>query len=171
MAEKSSNFAKGGVLLGVAAIITAVVPLFTNQADEKAERADDKAELVMELIKQHLEFQGQQIDEVKRDTRDLRRFLRYMYTKGEWLEEGAYEPAPPPPPAPSTAGIGGGGGSGMGFGGGIGILSSLGRDDDVPVPEDIGEIIEEPPEEPPIQAQAPLPSPKELDSLLSKKAM
>lgn len=50
----SSKTAKGGMLVGIAAIITACIPLFlavTSDSSDKAEKADDKAELVLDLFR------------------------------------------------------------------------------------------------------------------------
>ena len=46
----------GGILSGVAAIITAVALSVTDTGEEKAKKADDKSELVLDLVKAQLEF-------------------------------------------------------------------------------------------------------------------
>jgi hypothetical protein len=146
MSEPSSKLAKGSLLMGVAAIITAAVPLIVGTAGERADKADDKAELVMALIKQHLVFLEEDIDELKQDNRELRSVLRRMYTGDydSWMGEGAAEPEPPPPP-PGPVGIGGGG------------------DDEL---KDIEELLEERPPKRPSQQKMTLPSPEQLDALL-----
>jgi hypothetical protein len=169
MSEPSSKLAKGGMLVGVAAIITALVPLFTNTAGDRADKADDKAELVMALIKQHLEFQGKEIDELKQENRDFRKVMRHFMGHNAWIGEGAAEPEPPPPePAPTYQPVA----RPASGGGGAGSLMALALDDEMPVPdeelEEIAELIEEEPPEAPIQQQAPIPSPKQLDALLAQ---
>jgi len=77
MSEPSSKLAKGGLLIGIAAIITAVVPLFTNDAGDRADKADAKSELVLELVKQHIEFLDKQVDELKENDREFRKFIQY----------------------------------------------------------------------------------------------
>jgi len=156
MSEPSSKIAKGGFLMGVAAIIAALVPLFTNTAGERADKADAKAELVMALIKQHVEFLGKEVDELKQDNREMRGYIRYLSGDIGWSEGGMMAMMPPTAAdgdsdgdaeeegAPEEEGLGGGGGH---------------------VPSSI--MMEEPPE-PPIQKQAPLPTPEQLDALLGK---
>ena len=153
MSEPSSKIAKGGFLMGVAAIIAALVPLFTNTAGERADKADAKAELVMALIKQHVEFLGKEVDELKEDNRELRRYMRYLTGYDGWHEEGMMAMMPPA----------------MADGDSDGDAEEEGAEEaveaDVPVPSSL--MMEDPPE-PPIQKQAPLPAPEQLDALLGK---
>lgn len=150
MSEPSSKMAKGGLLMGVAAVITAVVPLITSDVGERADRADKKSELVLELIKQHLEFLGKEVDGIKEDNRELRSAIRqmYMWTGEGTAEEMAPEPPPPPPPMPRSSG-----------GGGDTASTVLTLED----------ILEEGPLEPSIQKQAPIPTSEQLNALLDKK--
>ena len=175
----SSRIAKGGLLMGIAAVLTAVVPLFTNKDGEKAEKADDKAELVMALINQHLEFLGKEVDELKENDRDFQKTLRWMmraHTASDgWIEAPTPQPEPEPRP-PRARARSAGGGSGAAYSSGSGsayveamdMLAPYPEPEEEEIPEEIQEIIEEEPKEAPIQQQAPLPSPDQLDALLSK---
>ena len=173
MSDTSSKVAKGGLLMGLAAVITAVVPLFTNDSGERADKADAKAELVLELIKQHLEFLGKEMDELKQNDREQWRIMRRVYMRDAWAAEGSAEeePAPEPSrPARPRPSSGGGRASGMAMAddplGGFEDLAMAMEEEE---PAIIEKIIEEPEEELPIQQQAPLPDPGKLDELLSQR--
>ena len=143
MSEPSSKIAKGGGLVAIAAIITAVVPLFVGTAGDRADKADDKAELGMALIKQQLEFLGKEVDELKQDNRELRRYLRRLHGNDGWHEEM--------PPAAADGDVDGD--------------SDEGEGAEMPVPPEIEGFLPEPT----MQKRAPqLPSAGQLDALLSK---
>lgn len=105
----------------------------------------------MELLKQHLEFQGKQIDELKQENRETRQFMRAIFLDTAAEEEPIYMSQPEPELVCAVEETTASENSAL-----------------VPVPT---KLIEELPEELPIQVQAPLTSPKDLDSLLPQKGL
>ena len=81
---KKSN-GKAGMIAAIAALITALTPLYIGLLDDtvkkQAERSDQKAELGYELLTQRMASMDERITVLGEDMRELQRFLRDVLMK------------------------------------------------------------------------------------------
>jgi len=90
----------GGILSGVAAMLTAVGLSVTDTSGDKAQKADDKSELVLDLIKDQFKFAEKERDRLSKELtyqREINAKLFRMVAdlRVEMWEEPTPEPAPP----------------------------------------------------------------------------
>ncbi len=152
----SSKTAKGGMLVGVAAIITACIPLFltvTSDTDDKAEKADDKAELVLDLFRDRFNEAQSERERIQRALEYQRDLNAKLFRMVAELRRKDTPSSPTPTPKPVRSGGGGGG-------------DALTKAIRALPPEDQFDL----PEPPPAQAKAPVQQklPSDLEELLKK---
>jgi len=172
----------GGILSGVAALITAVGFNVFDTADEKAQKADDKSEMVLDLIRDQFKSAEKDRERLARELEYQRSINAKLFSMVTELRvelsmvDSAVEEESGPEPAVYEGGIGGGSsGAPMGYGSGGRKMSKSLRIDD-PLSAAIEELPEEdqfdlpepPPVEPMVQQNADS-LPANLEDLISKK--
>lgn len=149
----------GGILSGIAALITAVTLSIIDTAGDKAEKADDKAEMVLDLFRDRFNAAQSERERIQRELEYQREMNAKLFRMITELKQEApvceSEVAPPVPVArpvsrPSSP-----------------VSDSLEEALENLPPEDRLDLPAPPPEPAPIPVQAQLPA--TLEDLLPKK--
>jgi hypothetical protein len=164
----------GGILTGVAAILTAVGLNVTDTSDEQAQRADEKSELVLDLFRDR--FNTAEADRLRMQKeleyyRAISAKLLRMVDELEDQLEGEGAPAPDPePPAPvwTPTRIPARGAAKSSKGSIMEDPLAAALDD--MDPEDQFDLPEPPPEAAPPPQQQQMQLPENLEDILPKKA-
>jgi len=153
----------GGILSGVAALITAVTLSIIDTAGDKAEKADDKAEMVLDLFRDRFNAAQSERERLQRELEYQRNMNAKLFRMISELRKQAPTSEPEEVPAPVMTSSrpsykptrSGSGGDAL-----TEALKGLSEEDQLDLPEPPPE-----PEPAPVQAQLPV----DLEELLPKK--